>query len=218
MAYINTQTAGYPVTRAEIEAALPTAIWADTAPPAPYAVVQEALDPPTPGDGEVLVEGEPELVEGVWRRTWTAEAIPPRSLADLLTQVNADRDVRIDGGFLHTVDGVEYTFQSKPSDRENVMGMAMAAGAALASMAAADPPVNPVGNLRWFNPAADFNWITADNTLCPMDAIQTQALFAAGAGFKAACTFAARAYKDAMIADGTDAGAEAIYDSIVWPT
>lgn len=142
---------------------------------------------------------------------------PPPPLVATLLKVNMERDARIDGGFKHTVDGVEYTFQSAPSDRENVMGMAMAAGAALSAMAAADPPVNPVGNLRWFNPAADFKWITADNTLCPMDAIQTQALFAAGAAFKAGCTFTARAYKDAMIVDGTDAGADAIFQTIVWP-
>lgn len=73
MSYINTDTDAYPVTRATIEAAFPTVIWADSAPPAPYKPVLEALSKPTPADGELLVEGAPELVSGVWRETWTAE-------------------------------------------------------------------------------------------------------------------------------------------------
>jgi hypothetical protein len=132
---------------------------------------------------------------------------PPRTLAAHIAQVNADRDARIDGGFDHAVDGVTYRFQSKPSDRENVMGMGMAAQAS----------GGEAGDLRWFDPATDFKWITADNTLCPMDAPQVIDLFKAGAKFKATVTFMARAYKDAMIADGTDAGAQAIYDNIIWP-
>lgn len=216
MSYIDTQTSEYPLSRADIEAALPNAIWPNDRPPPPYALVLAALELPTPGQGVERVQGAPELIDGVWRQTWTLQAVV-RSLAELQAQVNADRDARIDGGFFHEVGGVTYRFQSAPSDRENVMGMSMAAQGAIAAMQAADPPVNPVGNLRWFDPATDFKWITADNTLAPMDALQVIDLFKAGATFKATVTFMARAYKDAMIDAGTDAGAQAIYNAIVWP-
>jgi len=82
MSYINTGNGDYPLARSYIEAVYPNAIWSDANPPAPYALVLAAVNPPTPDDGEVLVEGEPELVEGVWRQVWTAEASPsaPRRL------------------------------------------------------------------------------------------------------------------------------------------
>ena len=106
--------------------------------------------------------------------------------AALTARVNEVRDARINGGFEH--DG--HTFQSAPSDRENIVGLAFAASGS---------PMTP-GDLRWFNPDADFKFITADNQLVAMDAPAVVALYARGMGFKAAVTYFARAYKDAILA------------------
>lgn len=86
MAFINTDTYAYPVTRAQIEAAVGVnVIWSDANPPTPYKPVMESLDAlPSTDYGEHLVEGTPELVSGVWRKTWTVETAPvPRVITRL---------------------------------------------------------------------------------------------------------------------------------------
>ena len=110
------------------------------------------------------------------------------TLEQLLARVDAERDRRIDGGF--TFEGQVY--QSRPSDRENVMGAAQLAMGAIGQ--GAQP-----GDLRWADPDEDFVWITADNQLVPLDAPQVVALFQAGVAFKSALTFHARALKDALL-------------------
>lgn len=115
-------------------------------------------------------------------------ATPEEFVTQRCAQVDAERDRRIDGGF--TFSG--HTFQSRPSDRENVMGAAQLA------MGAISQGVQP-GNLRWAAPDQDFVWITADNQLVPLDAFAVVALFQAGVAFKSAMTFHARALKDALL-------------------
>jgi hypothetical protein len=91
-----------------------------------------------------------------------------------------------------------YRIQSRQSDRENVLGLAMAAQSAI--LAGAQP-----GNLRWLTLDQDFGFITADNTIIPMDAFDMIALYRQGLAFKPAATFHACAVKDEVLAATSDA-------------
>lgn len=130
--------------------------------------------------------------------------------AALCSRIDGLRDGRIDGGFAHTVDAVEYTFQSRQSDRENILGLAIAAQLAIAQGAQA-------GDLEWLTPGADFQYITADNTLAPMDAFEVLALYQRGLSFKAGQTFYARGLKDAALAAADEAALDAIDIEAGWP-
>lgn len=112
------------------------------------------------------------------------------SAISICARIDKERDRRIDGGFTFR----DTPFQSRPSDRENIMG---AAQLAMAFMAAGGNPET----LRWADPDNDFVWIAADNTIVPMSAMDVVALFQAGVAFKSALTFYARALKDAVIDD-----------------
>lgn len=99
--------------------------------------------------------------------------------------VTRERDRRIAAGF--TFDGK--LFQSRQTDRENIMGNAQLAFMAVAGGAEA-------GNLRWADASSDFSWIAADNTLVPMDAPTMLAFAKASAAQKARLIFKAREIKD----------------------
>ncbi len=95
--------------------------------------------------------------------------------------VDAERDRRIDAGFLFN--GIQFQFQSRAGDRENIAGKAMLAFMAIT--AGAQP-----GDLRWAKLGSDFVWIATDNSLVPMDA-QTMVDFGkAAADHKEAHVFA----------------------------
>ncbi len=113
----------------------------------------------------------------------------------LKEQVNAERDRRINGGFVFG--GVEY--QSRPEDRENIAG---AATAALGAIVAGAQP----GDLRWHGGTEDFTWIAADNTMHTMDAQTVYAFGQAAMAHKQAHIFAARTLKDADPIPGDFAG------------
>lgn len=150
-----------------------------------FLIIGETQYPPSWPVDELTAMGlewvEPETPE-------EPEPEPP-SVDELTAAVDAERDRRIDGGF--TFAG--HRFQSRPSDRENVMGAAQLALAAMSQGAGA-------GNLRWADPDQDFVWITAENDLFPMDAPTTVGLFQAGVAFKSRLTFYARGLKDALLA------------------
>lgn len=99
--------------------------------------------------------------------------------------VDQERDQRIDGGFEFR--GIRY--QSRPQDRENIAGAAVAALAAISAGATE-------GNYRWHGGDSDFQWIAEDNTLHPMDAQTMFAFGQAAMAHKQAMIFAARALKD----------------------
>lgn len=99
--------------------------------------------------------------------------------------VTRERDRRIAAGFVF--DGKLY--QSRATDRENIMGNAQLAFMAVTGGAEA-------GNLRWADATADFSWIAADNTLVPMDAPTMLAFAKASAAQKARLIFKAREIKD----------------------
>lgn len=101
-------------------------------------------------------------------------------------QVDAERDRRIVSGFVFN--GVR--FQSRPEDRENIMG---------ASTAALDAKVNGVqpGDLHWHgDPQNPFAWIAEDNSIVPMDAFTVFAFGKTALAHKQAHIFAARYLKN----------------------
>src|SRR5690606_16556258 len=116
----------------------------------------------------------------------TAEMKAAQAQAAGEAAINAERDRRIVAGF--EFDGRHY--QSRPEDRENI------AGAALAALAAISAGAQP-GDLRWHGGETDFAWIAADNSLAPMDAQTMFAFGQAAMAHKQALIFAARAIKDA---------------------
>lgn len=106
--------------------------------------------------------------------------------------INKLRDSKIDSGFEFRGN----VYQSRPSDRENIMGASIAAKMAIDSGA-------QVGDYRWSNPDSDFMWITMDNQLIPMDAYDVIELYQTGAAFKTALTFKARQLKDEIMSLST---------------
>ncbi len=99
--------------------------------------------------------------------------------------VDAERDRRIASGFRF----LGSLFQSRPEDRENIMG---ASTAALAAMMTGALP----GDLRWHGGDSDFAWIDAENVMHPMDAQTVFELGKVAMAHKQAHIFAARAIKD----------------------
>lgn len=150
---------------------------------------------PTPIN-KVAVSRAPAFVEGSLKWVEVLEDAPPPSEAE----VDAERDRRISAGFVFA--GV--TYQSRPEDRENIMG---AGTAALGAMMQGALP----GDYRWHGGDSDFVWIAADNSLNPMDAQTVYAFGLAAMAHKTAHIFAARAIKDAnpIPTDFTD--------NVFWP-
>lgn len=112
-----------------------------------------------------------------------------QTAAGIASAIDRMRDRRIDGGF--TWRGMR--FQSRQSDRENIIGAAHLASLFIANGG------NPE-SLRWASPDSDFEWILADNGRTTMSAMDVIDLMQAGVTFKAAQTFYARALKDAVYA------------------
>lgn len=108
------------------------------------------------------------------------QAIPPTE-----ADVDAERDRRITAGF--SFGGFNY--QSRPEDRENIMGASTAALAALMNGATQ-------GDYRWHGEDSDFEWIDAENDKHPMDAPTMFAFGKTAMTHKQAHIFAARAIKD----------------------
>lgn len=106
---------------------------------------------------------------------------------DLAGYVMARRDELVDGGV--TFNGTE--FQTRATDRENIMGASQLA--LMAIINGAEP-----GDLRWTNPDADFNWIAMDNSMVPMDAQTVIAFGQTAAARKQTLIMTARAIKDAI--------------------
>ncbi|NDV53396.1 DUF4376 domain-containing protein [Salipiger sp. PrR003] len=128
---------------------------------------------------------------------WALDA----SSDEFLAAINAERDRRINGGFIFG--GVVY--QTRPEDRENM------AGAATSALAAITDGAQP-GDLRWHGGSSDFAWIAQDNTLVPMDAQTMLAFGQAAMAHKQAHIFAARALKDMPEAPSD------ITDDALWPS
>jgi hypothetical protein len=140
---------------------------------------------------------ELEFVEAAYpgRFELMPEPEPPAPAGPSAHDIDAERDRRIAAGF--TFGGVFY--QSRPEDRENIMGAGTAALGAMMLGAQA-------GDYRWHGGDSDFVWIAADNSTHPMDAQTVYAFGLAAMAHKTAHIFAARAIKDAdpIPADYTD--------------
>lgn len=162
-------------------------------------------EPAAPDPGLVVTGSTIEDAGGVPTRVWVTETAPA---ASLVTQVNAERDRRIEGGF--ELNGK--TFQTRQSDRENIATMGVQAQ--LAVLGGAAP-----GDLRWADAANDFVWITADNSTVALDAQGMVELFQRGVSFKIALTFTARAKKDWLLDAARTEQDLADYDPAAdWPS
>lgn len=140
-----------------------------------------------------------------WEQVERDLVISKQMVANL---VNALRDTKISGGFVHNGNA----FQSRQSDRENILGKGYKAQFAV--LAGAEE-----GDLFWdpMTGSNPFVWITADNQLVTRDAYQMVALKDAGETFKAGLTFYARALKDAVLAAADHDALEAIDITAGWP-
>ncbi|QTG13053.1 DUF4376 domain-containing protein [Agrobacterium tumefaciens] len=127
-----------------------------------------------------------DFLENMGRRKWAnGEVIEYVSSIIAPENVDSERERRVAAGFMFA--GVFY--QSRPEDRENI------AGAALAALAALGEGAVP-GDYRWHGGGTDFMWIAADNTMHPLDAQSTFAMGQAAMAHKQAHIFAARTLKD----------------------
>lgn len=146
--------------------------------------------------------------EADWLARNSVAATFARAQENLVAEINVLRDAKISGGFAH--DG--HAFQSRQSDRENILGKGYKAQFAV--LAGAEE-----GDLFWdpMTGSNPFVWITADNQLVTRDAHQMVALKDAGETFKAGLTFYARALKDAVLAAADHDALEAIDITAGWP-
>ncbi|MGQ3671774.1 DUF4376 domain-containing protein [Xanthobacter sp. TB0136] len=157
--------------------------------------------------GHTLVPADGAQIGWLWDgETFTPPSPEPVDLdalkGELCAGVDAERDRRTDAGF--EFQSVRY--QSRPSDRENIAGAAVAA---LGAMVAGAQP----GDLRWHGAGSDFTWIAEDNSLIPMDAQTVYAFGQAAMAHKQGLIFEARAIKDAVAAAEAEAAARA---AAVW--
>lgn len=105
--------------------------------------------------------------------------------ARLAAAVDAERDRRVSTGF--DFNGVR--FQSRPEDRENMLGSSSAALGAM--MAGAQP-----GDYHWHGGVEPFQWIAEDNSLHSFDAQSMFALGQTALAHKKSLIFIARRIKD----------------------
>jgi len=154
-----------------------------------------------PGNRIVLgIDADPTAIAVGWLYSDGALLDQPAPITP--AAVDVERDLRIGAGF--TFQGVVY--QSRPEDRENIMGASTAALAAMGNGAQA-------GDLRWHGENTDFQWIDANNEMHPMDAPTMFAFGKAAMTHKQAHIFAARAVKDM-----SPIPADFATNSSYWPT
>lgn len=109
--------------------------------------------------------------------------------------INAERDRRL---------AADFTFNGKQFQRDATSLARITGAATLAGFAVAQG--SPAGNLRWANPARDFEWIASDDTRVPMDAQTAFDFGAAAARVETTLVFAGSALRamSPIPADFTD--------------
>lgn len=122
----------------------------------------------------------PELVEGVWTKTWTVETFEITG-----AMVDAERDRRIDAGL--TWQGK--LWQSDADSRENINGSYSSALAYLLSGGQPD-------EVYWSDPNTPLTWLAEDNSLVTMTPAMMIDFGNAALAHKKAHIFAARTIKD----------------------
>lgn len=122
----------------------------------------------------------PELVNGVWTKTWTVEDRPVTG-----AMVDAERDRRINAGFTWQGKG----WQSDADSRENING---AYSSALAYLLSGGQP----DEVYWSDPNTPLTWLAEDNSLVTMTPAMMIDFGNAALTHKKAHIFAGRALKD----------------------
>lgn len=118
---------------------------------------------------------------------------PVPTVEELCDRVDAERDRRAADGFVF--DGRAY--QSRPGDRENILGAHSSALAAILNGGGA------AGDLYWHGGATPFEWIAADDSRVQMDAPTVLAFGGAALDHKSALIFKGSGIK-ARIRAGED--------------
>lgn len=141
--FIEVATGTYPVTFAMIRELKKANVSFGPNPPIDdvrqfgYEPVADSVIP----TGDVVTEGVPELVEGVWTRTWVVRSLSPAEVSanlqgvksSLSAQVDQLRDEAINYGMRYVFpDGSTGGVQMRPKDRTNLIGMRLEAEAYLA--------------------------------------------------------------------------------------
>lgn len=121
-----------------------------------------------------------DTIQGCTLIAWEMEKPSPTT-----EDVNRERDRRIETSFPY----MEKQIQFRPGDRENINGASSLA--IIAIMNGAKP-----GDYKWHGGKEDFAWITADNSLLPLDAFETIEMGKAAAEWKSKNIFAARELKN----------------------
>lgn len=182
-------------------------VWTDAELAALNILPIKMAAPPPPGS-EVLTE-ELRVIDGEPYLFQTFQEAPDL-ITPLIEAVNVERDRRIDAGM--TYGG--HLFQTRASDRENIANLGLLAMMKIESGAATP------GDLRWFRPDKDFEWITADNQRVTMDAFGMRDFYLTGMAFKEALTFFARDVKDWLLDEERTRQELIEFDvnSLEWPT
>lgn len=126
--YINTETLDYPLTLRQVRQAVPNV----SLPKEPDDVTLNALgfatvQPTERPTGDVVTEGKPELVEGVWRQTWevrsyTADEIEQQRLASIPQSISP-RQARLallQAGLLSQVDTAINSLESPAKETAQI--------------------------------------------------------------------------------------------------
>jgi len=159
---------------------------------------------PTVGESQKLQKTwTPEYIGGEWLLNhqavdMTVEEIAERDAVvrnDLHAAIDAERDRRL---------AADFTFNGKQFQRDATSLARIAGAATLAGLAVVHG--SPAGNLRWANPARDFEWIASDDTRVQMDAQTAFDFGAAAAQVETTLVFAASALRamSPIPADFTD--------------
>lgn len=129
-------------------------------------------------------------IDGQWKLDASLQAQNIETARkELHNQIDTERNRRIDAG----IEFQGKSFQSRPTDRENITGAAQLAFMAVVA------GIKP-GDLRWSAPDYDFAWIASDNSLVTMDAHTVVQFGKAVAERKKALIFAARQLKNMELA------------------
>lgn len=156
----------------------------------------EPTDPPTPGPGQTVVQGQPEeYASHKWRETWLVQDIP---ISDLKAQKKAElADVR----FRHETGGITVAGAQVRTDRDS---QAMITGAL------AFVQINP-------GPGSWIDWKGADGAWVQLDAAAVTSIAKAVAAHVQACFSAERSLAELIAAAETVEEVAGINLETGWP-
>lgn len=145
--YINIDTGEYPIyphqiRQANPDVSFPKEIPSDVAEEFGYSVVVQTTEP----TGDVVTEGAPEEIEGVWTQTWVSRSYTSEELANT---INQDREALLR-------EGIPYTFPGGQPDHIQVTDRDMIVLTNIRLAAAAN--IDTVGYTQVFRSKSNVNY------------------------------------------------------------